>query len=56
MDAEVGGEDCTKINSSMKKLENKLIPGRRYQIVSFGQFENFEVTGTCILKVTNDKN
>ena len=26
MDAEVGGDDCTKISSNMKKLENKLIP------------------------------
>ena len=26
MDAEVGGDDCTKISSNIKKLENKLIP------------------------------
>ena len=28
MDAEVGGDDCTKISSNIKKLENKLIPKR----------------------------
>ncbi len=42
MDADVGGEDCTKINSSMKKLENRLIPERRYKIVSLSQPEPFE--------------
>ena len=38
MEAEVGGDDWTRMSSRMKKLENRLMPGKKKKIKLEGKF------------------